>query len=95
MKRINPPPQELAGQRVSRYLVEVNECVPQWVLGQNPRISDDDAPEASSRQGDIEAPRIGKEADALVLVRSGRQRSVNIEAEVRFWSNGGKHWFAC
>ena len=59
---------------MSTYLVEVNERVPERVLRQNPRVSDDDAPEACPCEGDVEAPGVGKEANALVLVRSGWQR---------------------
>ncbi len=52
----------------TRNLVEIDECVPQGVLGKNARVPDDDAPEASTRECHVEAARVGKKTDALVLV---------------------------
>lgn len=50
------------------HLVEVNERVPEGVLGKDTGVADDDAPEASARKGHVEAAGVGKKTDALVLV---------------------------
>lgn len=52
----------------TRNLVEIHKRVPEGVLGQDARVPNDDAPEASTGKGHVKPARIGKETDALVLV---------------------------
>lgn len=54
----------------TRNLVEIHERVPQGVLGQDARVPNNDAPEASTGKGHVKPARIRKETDALVLVGS-------------------------
>lgn len=53
---------------VTVHLVEVHERVPEGVLGQDARVSNDNAPEASTCESNVEAARVRQETDALVLV---------------------------
>lgn len=53
---------------VAVHLVEIHERVPEGVLGQDTRVPDDDAPESSTRESHVEAARVRKKTDALVLV---------------------------
>lgn len=54
------------------YLVEVDEGVPQRVLGQDAWVADDDAAKASPGESHVEAPGVGEESNALVFVGSSR-----------------------
>ena len=44
--------------------------MPQWMLGQDLRISKDHTPESCSSESDVQSTRIGQETDALMLVGS-------------------------